>query len=179
MEMKGATMEQLKTVELEKRDVDSEQLAWLCVKPILEGVRGKAASVKAEAYNQLNEGQQALYIFFAFHNHTNTIAEFYWFSSYFISDLKGWPTLAKGLRFFEEEQLLSTCNDIEQLIAEYNKLADGTWRQALASDIEQNQDLLVKVTALYEKYNPLAKQSVQRMNYYIRKHSDQFFVIKE
>lgn len=166
-------------VTLNRQDLNSEQLSWLCVKPFLEGVRGKDASIKAEAYNRLNEGQQALYIFYAFHNHTKSTSEFYWFASYFISELKGWSTLTKGLLFYKEEQLMQICSEIEQLVEAHNKQSDGSWRQALASDLDQDALLLARAKDLYERYIPLARQSILHMNSYIRSHHEQFFILTD
>ena len=166
-------------VTLSKEDLNNEQLSWLCVKPILEGVRGKETSVKAEAYSHLNEGQKALYIFYAFHNHTKSTAEFYWFASYFISELKGWSTLTNGLLFYKEEQLMRICSEIEQLVEAHNKQPDGSWRQALASDLDQDAELLARVEDLYKQYIPLARQGIQRMNRYIQSHPEQFFIVTD
>lgn len=164
-------------VTLNRQDLNNEQLSWLCVKTFLEGVRGKESSVKAEVYNQLNEGQKALYIFYAFHNHTESAVEFYWFASYFISELKGWPALIEGLMFYKEEQLMSICSEISQLVEAHNKQSDGSWRQALASDLDQDSVLLASVTDLYERYIPLAKQGIQSMNRYIRDNNESFLIL--
>ncbi|WP_139998686.1 hypothetical protein [Paenibacillus paridis] len=166
-------------VTLQKNDIASKQLSWLCVKPILEEVRGKDAAVKTDAYNRLNDAQKALYLFYAFHNHTKTLAEFYWFASYFVSELKGWRELTKGLLFYGEEHLVLICNEMEQLVTAHNKQADGAWRQALASDLDHNKELLGHVTRLYEQYQPAAEKSIQRMNEYINNHSEQFYHLND
>ncbi|WP_141502900.1 hypothetical protein [Paenibacillus luteus] len=162
-------------VILSENDIVSTQLSWLCVKPILEEVRGKEAAVKKDAYNRLNDAQKALYLFYAFHNHTNTTAEFYWFASYFVSELKGWRELTKGLLFYGEEQLVLICNEMEQVVTAHNKQAVGTWRQALASDLDHDTELLGQVARLYEQYRPSAEKSIQRMNEYVKSHSEQFY----
>lgn len=82
--------------------LQSENLSWLCIEPMLLAVRGKSPGAKLEMFNQLNEGQQALYLFYAFHNHANTVAEFYWFSSYFIGELLAWKGLKTGVLFSKD-----------------------------------------------------------------------------
>ncbi|OMF21465.1 hypothetical protein BK133_28270 [Paenibacillus sp. FSL H8-0548] len=166
-------------VTLHPQDLNSELLSWLCVKPILESVRGKDSTIKADAYNRLNEGQRALYIFYAFHNHSkSSILEFYWFSSYFISDLKGWPTLTNGLLFYGEESLVQICHDMKELVEFVNLQSDGSWRQAMASDLDENPELLARVTALFDLYLPTAEQCISHMNQYIRSNCEEFYILE-
>jgi hypothetical protein len=82
-------------VKLDPMDYESKSLSWLCIKPMLLAVRGKDFSAKSEMYNQLNEGQKGLYLFYSFHNHTKTLEEFYWFSAYHINELKSWNGIKK------------------------------------------------------------------------------------
>lgn len=164
---------------LSKQDLNSKQLSWLCVKPILEGVRGSEPAVKAEAYNQLNEHQKALYLFYAFHNHTHSVAEFYWFSSYFIGELKAWPELLKGLMAFELKELEQFCRELEQWAAACFKHSDGTWRCAAVSDLDQDASLLAEVMALYERYVHVAGQSILIMNRYVQNNLGRFCKISE
>lgn len=56
--------------EIRKEDLDSQKLSWLCIEPMLLFVRGQSMGAKKEVYLRLNEGQQALYLFYSYHNHT-------------------------------------------------------------------------------------------------------------
>lgn len=160
-------------------ELNSEQLSWLCVEPILIKVRGKDESTKAEAYNRLNDGQKAMFMFYAFHNHTKSLAEFYWFASYFIGDLKGWPAVKKGVLFFQDDNLFQICNEIEQLLESAKRQPDGTWREAKTSDLEHDPQLLAMITALYEKYALTAQPFIEQMNNHVRNHIEEYLILSE
>ena len=85
--------------KIKQADLGSPQLSWLCVQPMLISVRGKDVAAKTEMYRQLNEGQQALFLFYSYHNHTKSLAEFYWFSAYNIMEMKSWSGIRNGMRF--------------------------------------------------------------------------------
>ncbi|NIK80001.1 hypothetical protein FHS15_005185 [Paenibacillus castaneae] len=166
-------------VTLHKQDLDNEQLSWLCIEETLTALRGKDPSAKLAAYNGLNEGQKSLYMFYAFHNHTKSVAELYWFASYFMTDLKGWPALMRGIAFYCLDDYLAICHEIEQLVEQRNKRSDGTWRQALASDLDHDPALLTQMSAIYERYAPIAKEAINQMNTYIRENSADFLIVSE
>lgn len=86
--------------KLRPEDVHSKQLSWLCIKPMLVSVRGRDMAAKTEIYRKLHEGQQALFLFYSYHNHTKSLAEFYWFSAYNIIEIKSWNGIKKGMHFF-------------------------------------------------------------------------------
>ena len=86
--------------EIRKEDIDSHNLSWLCIEPMLLSVRGRNLEAKREVYLQLHEGQQALFLFYSYHNHTRSLAEFYWFSAYNIIELNSWNGIREGMKFF-------------------------------------------------------------------------------
>lgn len=165
--------------QIKRQDLRSEQLSWLCIEPAILEIKGKSAKVKNEAYKQLNAGQRALYMFYVFHNHTRTITEFYWFASYLIGDLKGWNTIKRDILFFEDHEMLELYEEIELLAESKNRLDDGTWREALASDLEKDTELLVTTKRLYEKYLLHAPETIHRMNAYINEHSNDFLLLSD
>ncbi|CAH1211561.1 hypothetical protein [Paenibacillus sp. JJ-223] len=57
-------------VALHANELESVELSWLCIKPMLHAVRGKDMQTKLEMYHQLNEAQKGLYLFYSYHNHT-------------------------------------------------------------------------------------------------------------
>ncbi|MNZ97459.1 hypothetical protein D3C78_1166970 [compost metagenome] len=164
-------------VKISRQQLNHDRLSWLCIEPSLLSVRGKDIVSKAEVYDRLNEGQKALYMFYAFHNHTNSAAEFYWFAAYFMSDLQGWPALKKGITFFGEHHVLDALNEIELVLERYNRLEDGAWKAASPSDLDCHIDLLAEVNAIYDKYAVVAAQAIDRMNDYVREHLDDFFIV--
>jgi len=130
-------------------------------------------------YSLLNEGQQALYLFYAFHNHSNSISEFYWFTTYFMGDLKAWDGVKKGVRFFKGDELLSILKQWEQVINQKNRLADGSWREASPSDLDRDPELFEITESIHKEYQVLAREFIEDVNEYIRKNQEDFFEIEE
>ncbi|SET94128.1 hypothetical protein [Paenibacillus sp. NFR01] len=150
-------------VKLDSSEIASKSLSWLCIKPMLLAVRGKDLSAKADMYNQLNEGQKALYLFYSFHNHTKTLEEFYWFSAYNINELKAWDGIRKGLNYFQARALPELLKDIEIFFAERKG-----WNHPISpTDLDNDNELKVKMIALYEKYLNYSEAAISRMNAWI------------
>ncbi|ADM71154.1 hypothetical protein GMA19_03349 [Paenibacillus polymyxa E681] len=157
-------------VKLDPIDIESKHLSWLCIKPMLLAVRGKDLSTKSEMYNQLNEGQKGLYLFYSFHNHTKTLEEFYWFSAYNINELKSWNGIKKGLNYFKDAALSELLDDIETLIVEQN----GLKKTVSPTDLENDQELMNDIKILYEKYMDYSETSINRMNDWIKANREEF-----
>ncbi|OME84203.1 MULTISPECIES: hypothetical protein [Paenibacillus] len=157
-------------VKLDPVDIESKSLSWLCIKPMLLAVRGKDISAKSEMYNQLNEGQKGLYLFYSFHNHTKTLEEFYWFSAYYINELKSWNGIKKGLNYFKDVTLPNLLDDIEILIIERNKLK----KTVSPTDLENDKELMNDVKNLYEQYIKYSETSINRMNDWIKANRTEF-----
>ncbi|MGG3280002.1 hypothetical protein [Paenibacillus solani] len=166
-------------IKIKEEDLNKDNLSWLCIQPMLLSIRGRNLSAKSEMYNLLNEGQQALYLFYAFHNHSNSISEFYWFTTYFMGDLKAWDGVKKGVRFFKGDELLSILEQWEQVIHQKNRLADGSWREVSPSDLDRDPELFDMTEPIYKEYQVLAHDFIEDMNEYIRNNKEDFFEIEE
>lgn len=158
--------------------LQSENLSWLCIEPMLLAVRGKSPGAKVEMFNQLNEGQQALYLFYAFHNHANTMAEFYWFTTYFIGDLKAWTGLKTGILFFRGNELIKVLEQMENVIHHKNKLADGSWKEASPADLERDTELNESIQPIFKEYQINARKFIESTNKYIKDNKHEFLEIE-
>lgn len=157
--------------QLNNEDFLSAQLSWLCIRPMLLAVRGKDLSTKTEMYHQLNEGQKGLYLFYSFHSHVNTIEEFYWFSAYYITELKSWNGIKSGVRFFGDIEMVELLDQIERIVWNRSK---ETLRKISPSDLESDNDLLVEIKKLYDQYKLESGKTICRMNEYITNNLEQF-----
>lgn len=161
-------------VKLDPNDIESQNLSCLCIEPMLLAVRGKDLKTKFEMYNQLNEGQKGLYLFYSFHNHTKTLEEFYWFSAYNINELKSWNGIKKGLIYFKDVSLPELLDDIEELIISRNTLNNPV----SPTDLENDNELLNYVKILYDKYIEYSECSIKRMNEWIKANKTEFLEIE-
>lgn len=164
--------------EIRKEDLNSPKLSWLCVEPMLLSVRGQSLDAKKEVYQQLNEGQQALYLFYSYHNHTRSLAEFYWFSAYNIIDLQSWSGIRKGLRFFHLVELIHVLDEIEVLITDVKKSGE-TWQEVSPTDLEHNPELLQRIEPLYAAYQKASQGAITTMNEWVLQHQEMFLDVKE
>ncbi|WP_458120851.1 hypothetical protein [Paenibacillus sp. Z6-24] len=157
-------------VKLNQTDLESESLSWICIEPMLLAVRGKDFLAKSEMYNQLSEGQKGLYLFYSFHNHTQTLEEFYWFSAYHINELKSWNGIKRGLKYFNAVDLSKRLEDIEILMMEQGK--EG--KEISPTDLENDPKLKDRVRALHKKYKNNSKTTIQIMNGWIKANKTEF-----
>lgn len=166
-------------IKIKQEDLEKDNLSWLCIQPMLLSIRGRNLSAKSEMYNLLNEGQQALYLFYAFHNHSHSISEFYWFTTYFMSDLKAWDGVKKGVRFFKGDELRSILEQWEHVIHQKNKLTDGSWREASPSDLDSDPELFEITDSIHKEYQVIARDFIAGANEYIRNNKEDFFEMEE
>lgn len=157
-------------------DIHSKQLSWLCIEPMLVSVRGRDMAAKTEIYRQLHEGQQALFLFYSYHNHTKSLAEFYWFSAYNIIEIKSWNGIKNGMRFFHLDEMVNVLDQIECLITDHNRV-DEAWREVLPTDLEKDPILLQRTEALYATYQTVAEEAITHMNEMILQNQEMYLEI--
>ncbi|OMF67924.1 hypothetical protein MKY66_08145 [Paenibacillus sp. FSL R5-0766] len=162
---------------VQAEDVHSKQLSWLCIQPMLVSVRGRDMAAKTEIYRQLHEGQQALFLFYSYHNHTKSLAEFYWFSAYNIIEIKSWNGIKKGMHFFHLDEMVTVLDQIEILITDKNKV-DDEWREVLPTDLEKDPILLQRTEALYAAYQIVAEAAITHMNKMILQNQEMYLEVE-
>ncbi|WP_372633715.1 hypothetical protein [Cohnella sp.] len=151
-------------IKLKKEDLSSVELSWLCIKPMLLAVRGKDLPTKLEMYQQLNQGQQGLFMFFSFHNHASTIEEFYWFSSYYINELKSWSGIKSGVRYYKDTEMVELLDQIELFVL---REAKEKSQKVSPTDLETNEELLKEVKGYFNRYKELSINTIDTMNKWI------------
>lgn len=146
--------------KLERKDLESPSLSWLCIQPMLLEVRGKDLQTKREMYNLLSDGQKGLYLFYSFHNHTRTLEEFYWFAGYNLTELKAWKGIRDGVLHFGAAPLAALMDEIEKSILSHST----SDRQVQVTELEKDEALKQKISELYERYKSESGHAIQRMN---------------
>ncbi|MNI01142.1 hypothetical protein D3C73_539730 [compost metagenome] len=158
-------------------NLDHEELGKACIGPTLALVMGKDITTKAQVYSALTSGQQALFMFHVMHGHIHSAAELYGFSYYFITELKALTAIKLGLLRFEDEAMHQLYTDLEAIMITKNRLQNGSWREATVMDLDHDHQLLDAFTELYNRYQELAPQSLQRISFYIQNHPQEFVQI--
>lgn len=161
------------------QNMDRSHLAWTSIEPAIKSVFGKNLAFKSEVYQQLNAGQKVLFMFYVYHNHTKSAAEFYWFAWYLIHELKAWQALKTGTQLVHDNEMLSVYEDIERMIEAKNRSHEGIWREALASDLELDQELSQAAAELYSVYQRAATIYIDRLNNYVNDHLEDFVEMED
>ncbi|RCX21469.1 hypothetical protein DFP94_102222 [Fontibacillus phaseoli] len=157
-------------VKIKQEELQSFELSWLCIRPMLHAVRGKDLSIKSEMYNQLNEGQKGIFLFYSYHNHADTLAAFYWFSAYNINELRSWNGIKNGVLYFGDGRMADLLDDIKLFIEKRNK----SERPISPGDLELDPALFDEVSRLYDSYNECSKHTIIRMNEWILTNQPDF-----
>ncbi|MFP4977310.1 hypothetical protein ACE6ED_18035 [Paenibacillus sp. CN-4] len=161
-------------VKLPAEALNGPDLSWLCIKPMLTAVRGRDVAAKADMYRQLNEGQQALFLFYAYHNHVDSPEALYWFTAYYMDELQGWNGILQSVRLFGDDDLAELLTEVERTVR------DGAGQRqpgvpASPTDLERSPGLADEMGRLYEQYRALSAGIVVRMNRRVMEHAEDFF----
>lgn len=170
-------MTRIKMPFQELMTMEMNQLGWKCVEPMLIQVRGKSPQVKEEIYSRLSTAQKAIFLFFAFHNHVDSPEDLYRYTHYYNTDVRIWPALLEGLRFYGDQELIEVLEATRRIIEEKLMLPDGSWAEAGLHDLEQDQILAGQLQTLYDSYRSCSVQSIHTINTYVSSHLDEFIEI--
>lgn len=152
-------------VTIKSDDLQTKAVSWLCVEPMLLAVRGKDLKTKQEMYNKLNERQKSLFLFYSFHNHTETKEQFYWFAAYHINELQSWHEIKQAVLLYNDSSMASLLDDIKAFIERRNQAGEET----SVKELDEDQ--------LYALYTEHADETIDRMNSWVRANQEHFFEI--
>lgn len=163
-------------VKLPAEALNGPDLSWLCIKPLLMAVRGRDIAAKMDMYRQLNEGQQALFLFYAYHNHVDSPEALYWFTAYYMDELQGWNGILRSVRLFGDDDLAELLTEVERTVR------DGAGQRqagvpASPTDLERSSGLADEIGRLHERYRTLSAGTVVRMNRWVMEHAEDFFEV--
>src|ERR1700748_91384 len=99
---------------MSKQDFDLLTLTNLsqgCFEPLIKIFKNRVAEqtftvsqIKKKFYEQLTEGQRALFMFYAYYNHVSkSLIEFYWWSAYFMAQPRSWSAIKTGIKYFDDK----------------------------------------------------------------------------
>ncbi|MNW37432.1 hypothetical protein D3C74_144740 [compost metagenome] len=158
----------------EFRTLDKQSISWQCVQPLTMQVRGQNFEVKQALVDQLNEAQLSTFMFYVYHNHIGSAAELYWFTQYYITDIKAWPAIKAGVRFYSDQVMSDILEEAEGIVVQRNQKEDGSWCEAKPSDLEQDEGLSRAIQAVYDKYVTVSPRLIETMNAYVSQHLNEF-----
>jgi hypothetical protein len=144
---------------------------------VLNSVKGKSINVKSDVYRQLNDGQKALFMFYAYHNHTLGVEEFYWFTNYYIYELRAWEAIKSVIRFFDDQKMHDLLERIEATFTLKLGSPEKQGNGFATTDLMHDASLFEAVNQLFSDYHVHAARTVQSMNLYVKSHLGEFIIL--
>ncbi len=175
-------------IRIIKQDIDlisSPDLSQKCFEPLIEIYKREVTKktnfteFKEQFYEQLSEGQRALFMFYTYYNHASkSPIEFYWWSAYYLAQPKSWLALKTGLSYFKDESMLLLLDEIEFVLKQHNHpdtLDDFT---VTREELDRNKELLASVKSLHAMFDNTSPLSIRKINDYIEKNLHEFVEIE-
>lgn len=160
--------------------LEDTKLPKVCFEHIIPLIRGKNSTVKENVYRQLTRGQKALFMFNAYYNHaSNSPAEFYWWSCYYLAQPKAWSAIIEGLRHFETESMVQFLGEVEELLLEVIPMEKLVKSEFLYKDIESNSKLNALINQLYTKFINISPVTLKKIGEMIRNNPNEFIQFED
>ncbi|MED3561963.1 hypothetical protein [Bacillus xiapuensis] len=156
--------------------LEDTQLVRACFEPLVPLIRGKSQRIKEEVYGQLTPEQKKLFIFNAYYNHaSNSLAEFYWWSAYYLSQPKIWSELIQVLHYFNADEMRQILLEMEQIIfnAKNLEVSDVSY-----NDLEKNPDLS-SVNPLFDKFSEVSPATLNLIGKVIRNNQTAYILFDD
>lgn len=135
--------------------------------------------VKERFYEELTEGQRALFMFYVYYNHVSkSLIEFYWWSAYFMAQPKNWAALKACFRYFNDESFLLLLEKIEQELKRHNHPITLENFTITRDELNQNKDLQASFESLYVIFESIYPTTIKKVNNLIEKNLQEFIQIE-
>lgn len=170
-------------IEIKKQAIDltASDLGQQCFEPLIRlyklGMSNETdiTHFKEQFYEQLAQGQRALFVFYTYFNHASkSLLEFYWWSAYYYAQPKSWLALKASANYFENESLQAIFEKIEQLFQQHqypNTLANFTITR---EDLAKNSALQATILSLHTQFEQITPITVKQINSHIEKNIQEF-----
>ncbi|QQP14621.1 hypothetical protein FJQ98_11800 [Lysinibacillus agricola] len=174
-------------VKKEDFDLNCSNLSQRCFEPLIRNYKVKVSKesnsstvqVKERFYEELTEGQRALFMFYVYYNHVSkSLIEFYWWSAYFMAQPKNWAALKACFRYFNDESFLLLLEKIEQELKRHNHPITLENFTITRDELNQNKDLQASFESLYVIFESIYPTTIKKVNNLIEKNLQEFIQIE-
>lgn len=159
----------------------------VCFKPLIQTYKERVAEQSVENssiimeqfYNELTNGQKALFSFQVYYNHAiKSLVEFYWWSAYFMAQPKIWLAIKSGLKYFEGDRMLNILENIEVALKETNHPINLNEFNVIREDLMRDKDLFASISLLHAAFDEAAAETLQIINDSIQNNLSEFVAIR-
>ena len=163
-------------------------LSQKCFEPIIKIYKNKVSEetnfstsrIKEQFYQQLTEGQRALFMFYVYHNHVSkSINEFYWWNAYFMAQPKSWSALKAGIKYFSDESMLLLLEKVELELKKHNLPNSLDNFTITREDLNQNKELHTSIHSLHVIFENTSPLTIIKINDYIENNLQDFLIIED
>ncbi|NOU98850.1 hypothetical protein [Paenibacillus planticolens] len=153
-----------------------------CVDPIIKAYKDiltRGGDFKSGLFKELSRGQQALFVFRAYYNHAlKSVADFYWWSAYFIAQPERWAGLKNGLHFFGDHAALHVLESMEKILHQRNHAMCLENFKVSFNDLNNDPELMTSITPLYDDLCQTSLKTHQIIGSFIRNNPHDFVHIE-
>lgn len=170
-------------IEIKKQAIDltASDLGQQCFEPLIRlyklGMSNETdiTHFKEQFYEQLSQGQRALFVFYTYFNHASkSLHEFYWWSAYYYAQPKSWLALKASANYFENEALRAIFEKIERLFQQHNYPNALENFAITREDLAKNSALQATILSLHTQFEQITPITVKQINSHIEKNIQEF-----
>ncbi|MGE7693880.1 hypothetical protein ACQKNC_07145 [Lysinibacillus sp. NPDC094177] len=171
-------------VKEEEFDLNCSNLSQICFEPLIKIYKERMSEetnigVKERFYEELTEGQRALFMFNVYFNHiSKSLIEFYWWSAYFMAQSKKWAALKACFKYFNDEPFLLLLEKIEQALKQHNHPTTLENFSITRDELNQNKDLHASFESLYVLFENINPVTLAKINTAVEKNLQDFIQIE-
>lgn len=155
-------------------------LPFACFEPIIPMIRAKDITIKEDVYNQLTREQKVLFMFNAYYNHASkSLAEFYWWSAYYLAQPKAWSEIKSALKYFKADAMMQILLEMESIL-EVNTYPEKSEKLSFSyNDLDNDPKLHTSICQLYTKFNKISPLTLKTIGQIIRKKPNDFILFTD
>ncbi|MFE3577439.1 hypothetical protein [Lysinibacillus sp. NPDC059133] len=171
-------------VKEENLDFNCSSLSQRCFEPLIQIYKVRMSEesdigVKERFYEELTEGQRALFMFHVYYNHiSKSLIEYYWWSAYFMAQPKNWAAIKACFKYFHDEPFLLLLDKIEQELKQHHHPTTLENFSITRDELNQNKELLASFESLYAMFENIYPATIEKINNFIEKNLQEFIQIE-
>ncbi|MGN7398587.1 hypothetical protein ACTHO0_01935 [Cytobacillus praedii] len=177
---------QAKIKRQEFNSITDADLSTKCFEPLIKHYKKRMAEqtdstqMKEQFYEELTDGQRALFMFYAYYIHVSKSSiEFFWWSAYFIAQPKSWSAIKAALKFFEDTNMLILLEKIELILKQHQYPETLESFTITREDLANNKELYTTIQSLYSVFEDTSPLTIKNINNIIEKNLKDFVEIED
>ncbi|WP_413300163.1 hypothetical protein AA0X95_17805 [Bacillus sp. 1P10SD] len=149
--------------------LDDSALPKACFEPIIPMIRAKDGVVKSTVYKQLRTGQQRLFMFNAYYNHAkNSLAEFYWWTAYYLAQPKAWSEIKAAVEYFNLNEMWELLEKMETFLKEKLNTSSLEKFEISYNDLDRDPQLFSYFNSLNTQFIEISPAVLKQIGKVIR-----------